>query len=101
MNYPWPGNVRELENAIERVLVLNESQTIDEGALSFLNSDSGTEIAKTSWNLEAGLADLERSLLEKAMNRCHGVKARAARLLGIKESALYYKLEKYGLLQKE
>ena len=101
MNYPWPGNVRELENAIERILVLNESQTIDEDALSFLNSDSGTEIAKTSWNLEAGLADLERSLLEKAMNRCHGVKARAARLLGIKESALYYKLEKYGLLQKE
>jgi two-component system response regulator HydG len=101
MNYPWPGNVRELENAIERVLVLNESQTVSEDALSFLKSDFGTEIAKTSWNLEAGLADLERSLLEKAMERCHGVKARAARLLGIKESALYYKLEKYGLLQKE
>jgi two-component system response regulator HydG len=101
MNYPWPGNVRELENAIERVLVLSESQIISNDALSFLKSDFGTEIAKTSWNLEASLTDLERSLLEKAMERCHGVKAKAARLLGIKESALYYKLEKYGLLQKE
>jgi len=100
--YPWPGNVRELENAIERALVLNETDTIDLEDLLFLNvKNFGTEIAQTSWNLEACLADTERELLQKAMKRSHGVKARAARLLGIKEGALYYKLEKYGLLQKE
>ncbi|MBN2102787.1 sigma-54-dependent Fis family transcriptional regulator [bacterium] len=102
MGYPWPGNVRELENAIERALVLNESDTIDSEELSFLNAKKfGTEIAQTSWNLEASLAETERVLLQKAMKRSHGVKARAARLLGIKEGALYYKLEKYGLMQKE
>jgi len=102
MDYPWPGNVRELENVIERALVLNESAVIDTDELSYLKNKSfGTEIAQTSWNLEVNLAELERDLLQKAMKRSQGIKAKAARLLGIKEGALYYKLEKYGLLQKE
>ncbi|MBN1782892.1 sigma-54-dependent Fis family transcriptional regulator [bacterium] len=102
MDYSWPGNVRELENALERVLVLTDTPQIDAGDLSFLTSHiSGTEIAKDSWNLEASLDTLERELLAKALKRTRGVKARAARLLGIKEGALYYKLEKYGLLEKE
>jgi two-component system response regulator HydG len=102
MDYPWPGNVRELENAMERILVLTDKPRIDTDILGFLNLvPFGTEIAKTSWNLEANLAAVERELLEKAMQKTQGIKAKAARLLGLKEGALYYKLEKYGLLQKE
>ncbi len=97
--YPWPGNVRELENAVERVLVLNESNEITAKNFAFLNT--GTEIAQTSWDLEACLSAMEREMLVKALERTRGVKAKAARLLGIKEGALYYKLEKYGLLNKE
>jgi two-component system response regulator HydG len=43
------------------------------------------------------LEDLERQLVADAYRRARGVKAEAARLLGIKPSALYYKLEKYGI----
>ncbi|HEY6105005.1 MAG TPA: helix-turn-helix domain-containing protein, partial [Anaeromyxobacteraceae bacterium] len=43
------------------------------------------------------LEDLERRLILGAYRRARGVKAETARLLGIKPSALYYKLEKYGI----
>ena len=43
------------------------------------------------------LEDLERQLVAAAYQRRTGVKAEAARLLGIKPSALYYKLDKYGI----
>jgi two-component system response regulator HydG len=99
--YDWPGNVRELENVLERALVLSEHNRIDPESLSFLSArPGGTEIAKYGMDLEAALASVEKRLLEQAMKEAGGVKAKAAKLLNIKESALYYKLEKYGLIQK-
>jgi two-component system response regulator HydG len=46
------------------------------------------------------LEDLERQLIERAYEKARKVKTETARLLGIKTSALYYKLEKYGFIQK-
>ena len=43
------------------------------------------------------LEDLERQLIQRAYDKTAGVKTETARLLGIKTSALYYKLEKYGI----
>ena len=43
------------------------------------------------------LEDLERQLIQRAYDKSGGVKTETARLLGIKTSALYYKLEKYGI----
>ena len=45
------------------------------------------------------LEDLERQLILAAYEKAKGVKAETARLLGIKPSALYYKLEKYGIVR--
>ena len=98
LTYDWPGNVRELENVLERAIVLCETNRIDEKSLGFLSGEkSGTNIAESSLDLEHSLAALERRLLEQALSAAGGVKARAARILGIKESALYYKLDKYNL----
>jgi two-component system response regulator HydG len=46
------------------------------------------------------LEDLERQLIARAYEKAGGVKTETARLLGIKTSALYYKLEKYGFIAK-
>jgi two-component system, NtrC family, response regulator HydG len=46
------------------------------------------------------LEDLERQLIAQAYDKANKVKTETARLLGIKTSALYYKLEKYGFIQK-
>jgi len=50
--------------------------------------------------LEPVLERIERIYLERALAKARGVKTEAARLLGLKPSALYYKLAKYGLLEK-
>ena len=99
--YHWPGNIRELGNVLERAVVLASGSTIDTDDLAFMTENqSGTQIAQHSLNLDARLADLEERLLREALEATRDVKAKAARLLGVKESALYYKLEKYGLLKK-
>ncbi|MFH1143476.1 MAG: sigma-54 dependent transcriptional regulator [Candidatus Eisenbacteria bacterium] len=98
--YDWPGNVRELENALERALVLCEGERIEEPDLHFLRQAQSERLPLPAGvlPLNSALAELERTLLERALEEAHGVKAEAARLLELKPSALYYKLEKYGLL---
>jgi two-component system response regulator HydG len=97
--YGWPGNVRELENALERAIVLCEADRLTAADLAFLGTRGGEAIALPAGipPLPEALEQLERALIERAMDRAGGVKSEAARLLGIKPSALYYKLEKYGL----
>ena len=99
--YPWPGNVRELENIIERTVVLVDRDQIGSRDLSL--SGSETEVGDTAESsgsklgLNEQLDSLERDLICRAMEESKGVKTQAAELLGIKTSALYYKLEKYGV----
>jgi len=99
--YSWPGNVRELENAIEQSLVFASGDSIDIAALpAFLRegvSESTLALPGENMSLPEILDDLERQLVQRAYDRTGGVKTETARLLGIKTSALYYKLEKYGI----
>jgi two-component system response regulator HydG len=100
MAYHWPGNVRELENAIEQALVFAEGEEITPAALPvFLQGgaeDDKLEVPR-ELSLPEILDDLERQLILKAYTKAGRVKTETARLLGIKTSALYYKLEKYGI----
>jgi two-component system, NtrC family, response regulator HydG len=99
--YNWPGNVRELENVIEQALVFAEGSAIDVGALPASVRGGIPENALAlpggEMSLPDVLEDLERQLIQRAYDRSGGVKTETARLLGIKTSALYYKLEKYGI----
>ncbi len=102
-NYHWPGNVRELENVLERAAVLCEAEHITVADLPPLVKDRSAVFQLPSENLDLNrtLEEVERALIERAMSRAHGVKAEAARLLGIKATTLLYKLEKYGVGDKE
>jgi two-component system, NtrC family, response regulator HydG len=99
--HSWPGNVRELENAIEQALVFASGASIDVAALpTFLregSSESTLAVPGGEMSLPEILEDLERQLIQRAYDKTGGVKTETARLLGIKTSALYYKLEKYGI----
>jgi two-component system, NtrC family, response regulator HydG len=97
----WPGNVRELENAIEQALVFGTPPLIDVSGLpAFLREglpESTLAVPSGDKSLPEILEDLERQLIQRAYDKTGGVKTETARLLGIKTSALYYKLEKYGI----
>ncbi len=102
--YDWPGNVRELENVMERALVLAEGSVLQEDDLPFLPPGAALDTSLIDAVIPAGGLDLnqaveglEERLVRKALEQARGVKAEAARLLGLKPSALYYKLEKYGV----
>ena len=102
--YNWPGNVRELENVMERALVLAEGEMLepDDIPLPEGNGESfvrfpDAELPNTGMDLNDMVETMEEQMLRRALEKAHGVKAEAARLLGLKSSAFYYKLEKYGI----
>ncbi len=102
--YDWPGNVRELENVIERGLVLAEGDILMESDLPFLANLGDARGMKLAGNALGDGMDLGRTmdgieerLVRQALARTGGVKAEAARLLGIKKGTLQYKIDKYGI----
>jgi len=102
--YDWPGNVRELENVIERALVLADREELSADELPAFERGEGhrqslgdVEVTADGLDLNSVVEGMEERLLRQALKRSDGVKAEAARLLGLKPSALYYKLEKYGI----
>jgi two-component system, NtrC family, response regulator HydG len=102
--YSWPGNVRELENAIEQALVFGEGETLTEDQLPAFVTQARSAmdalpLPSKEMSLTEILEDLERQLILRAYEKARGVKTETARLLGIKTSALYYKLEKYGIVR--
>ncbi len=103
VEYHWPGNVRELENVVERALVMAVDQVLQASDLPALvgNGDTSTpgdaSIPSNGMDLTRVIERMEEKLLRQALSQARGVKAEAARLLGLKPSALYYKLEKYGI----
>jgi two-component system, NtrC family, response regulator HydG len=101
MQYAWPGNVRELENVIEHAMVFAEGDLIHARDLppviSGHNTDDLLHIPEGDRALPDILDALENQLILRAFKKAKGVKTETARLLGIKPSALYYKLEKYGI----
>ena len=99
----WPGNVRELENVIEQALVFAEGELVSpddlpEG-LRRASPAPALPVPTGDRSLTEILEDLERQLILAAYEKARHVKAETARLLGIKPSALYYKLEKYGIVK--
>lgn len=103
VEYHWPGNVRELENVVERALVLAEGEVLEVGDLPALagtvesTSTTVAALPDEGMDITQVIEGMEERLLRQALSKAGGVKAEAARLLGLKPSALYYKLEKYGI----
>jgi DNA-binding NtrC family response regulator len=91
--YDWPGNVRELQHAVERAVILSEGEILEFGDLltdlSF-HTRSGDE---SSLNLQ----EMEKSYILRAISRNRGNITHAAADLGIARTALYRRMEKYGL----
>jgi two-component system response regulator HydG len=102
MGYDWPGNVRELENVVERAVVLAGSAELTADDFAGLRAKSSALPVSfadiEAMGLTEALEQFERVMIERALSKSNGGRADAAKLLGLKTSAFYYKLEKYGLL---
>jgi DNA-binding NtrC family response regulator len=92
LEHPWPGNVRELDHAVERAVLISTSELIHP-------SDLGLEGERvTSAKIEdMSLEEVEYFLIKKALARHTGNISHAAEALGLSRSALYRRMQKYGL----
>ncbi len=102
LSYPWPGNVRELRNALERATILCDGGLITlehlpialgQPAAAPAHPESPDAFPPGGVNLEV----VERDLIAKALEEAGSNRSRAARLLGITRSQLYYRMQKHGL----
>ncbi|HAH36347.1 DNA-binding transcriptional response regulator, NtrC family, contains REC, AAA-type ATPase, and a Fis-type DNA-binding domains [Algoriphagus ornithinivorans] len=93
--YPWPGNIRELQHAIERAIIMAEGNQLDSRDFFFLSAKPASEKAPVSNTLN--LDDMERSTIQRAIDKNGGNISKAAKELGLTRASLYRRLEKYGL----
>ena len=94
MSYHWPGNVRELENAIERAVLICEGQVLHSHHLPPTLQTAEASGTALGHSLDQAVARLETDLVQDALKSAKGNVARAARLLGITERVLGYKVKK-------
>ncbi|CAN5652476.1 sigma-54 dependent transcriptional regulator [soil metagenome] len=98
--YTWLGNVRELENAVERMIVLSdgESLSLKDVPENIKNPQTASENLWFSLPVEPiKLESVECEIIREALKRFGGNQSQTARYLGITRSALIYRMQKYGL----
>ena len=93
LQHRWPGNVRELNHVVERAVLMAQGETV---SASDLGLQAGRESASHRLE-EMSLEEVERLLIQKALARFEGNANRAAEALGLSRSALYRRIQKYGL----
>jgi DNA-binding NtrC family response regulator len=91
--HPWPGNVRELDHAIERAVLLSAGPLIRSVDLGLRAASHGGTLRLEEMNLE----EVEKHLIQRMLARHGGNVSQAANALGLSRSALYRRLEKFGL----
>jgi DNA-binding NtrC family response regulator len=103
-SYSWPGNVRELRNAIERAMILQDDGLLSSDLLPLRITEhrANGRLARRTGSFtipDTGidLYEVEKQLIQQALNRADGNQSKASRLLSITRDTLRYKMKKYDL----
>ena len=90
--HAWPGNVRELDHAVERAVLMTRGELVCAADLSLRSGSDGIPSLE-----DMSLEEVESFLIKKALGRFGGNVSQAAQALGLSRSALYRRLQRYGL----
>ena len=93
----WPGNIRELQHALERAVIMGNSQVLQPEDFNFTNTHQNQADGDNVMLDQFKLEDVEKILIRKVLKRYNGNITQAASELGLTRSSLYRRLEKYGL----
>ncbi len=92
LRHPWPGNVRELDHVVERAVLMAMGATLEARDLGL---QSGREVSRRLEDMS--LEEVEGFLIQRTLAQCDGNVSRAAEKLGLSRSALYRRLQRFGL----
>src|SRR5712692_1952686 len=92
LKHAWPGNVRELDHAVERAVLMALGASLEPRDLVL---QSGREISRRLEDMS--LEEVEAFLIQRTLSQCEGNVSRAADKLGLSRSALYRRLQRFGL----
>lgn len=96
LEYVWPGNIRALRHAVERAIILSESDVIEPSDLQ-LDYSSAVKEPHAATAAILNLDALEKETIQKALMK-HGFNiSRAAKELGLTRASLYRRMEKHDL----
>ncbi|MEP2771567.1 MAG: sigma-54 dependent transcriptional regulator [Fulvivirga sp.] len=93
--YSWPGNIRELQHALERAIIMSDKPELTSEDFQFLTQgkSSNQDVGTDNLNLD----EVEKTIIQKAINIHDGNISKAAEELGLTRASLYRRLEKHGL----
>ena len=92
VNYSWPGNIRELQNFIERAVILSRGSVLEPPVSELIRLNHHLPVEPIT------LRDVERAHILRTLEKTNGQLARAAVLLGIPRSTLFYRLRRLGIV---
>ncbi|MFL1469490.1 sigma-54 dependent transcriptional regulator PrdR [Paraclostridium bifermentans] len=98
--YTWKGNIRELKNTIENIVVLSTGDIIDKDDIPVYIVESSQHISvdeEYPLDLNKAISKLEVKTIKVALSMTNGNKAKAAKILNIPRTTLYYKIEQYDI----
>ena len=95
--YAWPGNVRELEDVVQRALILSRGAAIGPADLVLANGERLTAVANVEVASLVGrtVEEVERALILRTLERCHGNRTSASGILGISVRTMRNKLKTF------
>ena len=99
--YTWKGNIRELKNTIENIVVLSNGDTIEKDDIPVYISECAAQSIGLDedypLDLNKAISKLELKTINKALEMSDGNKAKAAKILNIPRTTLYYKIDQYNI----
>ena len=93
--YHWPGNVRELENVVERAIVLCKKNTISVDHLPGNVVPDKDDMSVIKIPVGISLKEAEKEIIQKTLQMTHGSKKEAAKILGISNRKIEYKVKEW------
>ena len=110
LNYEWPGNIRELKNMLERVVLLEDGETLVPAQLPIASQVSrhlsavrrlenalARPIPEDGVDFDQLISDVEIDLIQKASRQCAWNQSRTAELLRMKRDKLRYRMKIYDI----
>lgn len=96
LEYDWKGNVRELKDCVENLIMMSSNGELSTEFLPFEIKRHPLDFLEVK-NLKRVISEVETHLIKKALGKFAGNQVKAARLLGIPEATLRFKMKKYAI----